>query len=36
VKLSKRDTLHGARPGVKDGQNTQARAQMLGIGRELL
>ena len=25
MKLSKRDTLHGARPGVKDGQNTQAR-----------
>jgi len=27
---------HGARPGVKDGQNTKARAQILGIGRQLL
>ena len=27
---------HGARPGVKDGQNPQARAQILGIGRQLL
>jgi hypothetical protein len=27
---------HGARPGVKDGQNAKARAQILGIGREFL
>lgn len=27
---------HGARPCVKDGQNTQARAQIPGIGRQLL
>ena len=27
---------HGARPGVKDGQDTKARAQKLGIGRQLL
>ena len=27
---------HGARPGVKDGQNTDSRAQKLGIGRQLL
>ena len=27
---------HGARPGVKDGKNTKARAQKLGIGRQLL
>ena len=27
---------HGARPGVKDGQDTEARAQKLGIGRQLL
>jgi len=27
---------HGARPCVKDSQNPHARAQILGIGRELL
>ena len=27
---------HGARPGVKDGKNTKARAQKLGIGRQPL
>ena len=27
---------HGARPSVKDGQNTEAPAQILGIGRQLL